>query len=202
MNELLEMIAEPSGEICRKILEDNQELLKTSPGSAHNHQNWKGGYWDHVVEVMNFWVLLYGTLEATGRIQQLPEEECFSLSDGLLILFLHDLEKPWRYRLENDSPIQDANGEFVIDEELKSKAARSNFVQNRLKEYGLELTPNQKNGLKYVEGVRDGDYRSNDRVMKPLATLCHCCDLLSARGFYAFPLAENDPWALGRIVIK
>src|ERR1700677_2732810 len=97
MDELIDMMEEPNRSVCQQILRDNVELFSSAPGSTHNHQAWYGGYWDHVVEVMNLWVLLYRTFEATGRIDQLIPEERFSLSDGLPVLFLPDFEKPWRW---------------------------------------------------------------------------------------------------------
>jgi len=194
---LVRKVDSPANEICLRIIEDNRELFRTAPGSTHNHQAWLGGYWDHLTEVMNLWVLLYGALASgTGRLQLFeddepvelfPESERFTLSDGLLVLFLHDIEKPWRCRLEN--------GELVVIPELKSKAARKEFRDRKLAEYGLVLTPQQQNALHYAEGVRDDEYTPDARIMSPLATLVHCCDLISARLFYDFPRPlGKDTW--------
>jgi len=53
LEQLLEMIEEEQGKVCKQILADNEALFKTAKGSSHNHQAWLGGYWDHVVETMN-----------------------------------------------------------------------------------------------------------------------------------------------------
>ena len=57
IEELLDLIDEPNGSICKKILFDNRKLFQTVQGSTNNHQNWPGGYFDHVQEIMNIAVL-------------------------------------------------------------------------------------------------------------------------------------------------
>ena len=86
---LVDRIDNPNGAACRRILAEHRELFATVQGSTHNHQAWRGGYLDHVSEVMNIAVLLYEQLAAK---RPLP----FSLSDLLLVVFLHDIEKPWK----------------------------------------------------------------------------------------------------------
>lgn len=176
LRNLTYLIDNPNGQICRVILDENHELFSIAPGSSHNHQAWVGGYWDHVTEVMNFAVNEYRMYET--RIRQMPAHERFSMSDLLLVLFLHDIEKPWRGVI--------VDGEFVINPELKSKQSRKEFRDRKLEEYGIVLNENQLNGLKHAEGVRDDEYTPNDRVMWPLAAFAHICDLRSARAFYNF----------------
>ncbi len=191
LKKLTRLITGPQGVICRQMLADNRKLFRQGPGSSHNHQAWEKGYWHHITEVMNICVRQYKkVLLPTGRLELLPPHEQFTLSDALLVLFIHDLEKPWRYTIQD--------GQVQIREDLRDKAARTAFVQQKLAEYGLVLTPVQANALKYVEGIRDCDYTPNDRVMWPLAALVHTCDLLSGRFFYGFPLMSGDPWAPGR----
>ena len=38
----LDLIEEPNGSVCRKILRDNRALFESVQGSTHNHQAWKG----------------------------------------------------------------------------------------------------------------------------------------------------------------
>ncbi len=190
LEELIGLIDEPNRSICFQILQDGRELFKAAPGSTHNHQAWPGGYWDHITDAMNICLQLYTFLENTGRLVLLSAEEQFELSDALLVLYLHDIEKPWRTKY--------VGGELKVTSELKSKVARTSFQAAKLAEYSLQLTPNHLNALRYVEGIRDIDYVSGDRIMWPLGALCHCCDILSARAFYNFPFAEGDPWAPGR----
>lgn len=173
------MIDDPQREICQKILEDNRKLFQTVQGASNNHQAWPGGYQDHVQEAMNLAIVFY---EKMNSLRPLP----FSLSDALLVLFLHDLEKPWKYEIGED-------GKVKYKESMKTKTEFREFRNRKLKEYGLVLTEDQENGMKYVEGEHN-DYTNKRRVMGSLAAFCHLCDVTSARVWHDHPLAENDPW--------
>ncbi len=61
---LLNRIDNPNGATCRRILAHHRELFATVQGSTNNHQAWRGGYLDHVSEVMNIGVLLSEQLSA------------------------------------------------------------------------------------------------------------------------------------------
>ncbi|HWB33766.1 MAG TPA: hypothetical protein VG753_00375 [Candidatus Paceibacterota bacterium] len=176
---LVEIIDEPHRSVCRRILSDNRALFEIARGSTHNHQAWDGGYIDHVTDAMNFARHLYPFIEEFGR--PLP----FSLSDALLILFLHDLEKPWRIEVVDDA-VRNRDG-------LTTKEAFKKFREDKLAEYGLRLTPAQLNALTYVEGEYK-DYTPLRRVMNELAAFCHMVDTWCARGWYDYPKASNDEW--------
>ena len=182
IGELLEMIEGPNCGICRRILEDNRVVFRKVQGSSHNHQNWVGGYLDHVVETMNVAVMFYASMSECRHL------DSFSLSDALLVLFLHDLEKPWKYRL-ND------NGEVEYVDSLKTKDAAQKFRDDKMSDYGLILTPEQVNGLHYVEGEYK-DYSNKTRIMWPLAAFCHLCDVVSSRIWHEYPKAGGDSWNL------
>ena len=137
LESLIGMIDEPNRTICLRILEDNRVLFQTVQGSSHNHQAWSGGYFDHIQDVMNIGSVLYGQL---NLIRPLP----FTLSDVLLVLFLHDIEKPWKYEI--------TDGTLRIKSDLKDKSNQREFRNRKLEEYGIKLTPDQENGMKYVEG--------------------------------------------------
>src|SRR3989344_4999428 len=175
--ELVEMIDGPNKLKCRAILMDHGDLFKRTYGSTHNHQNWPGGYWDHIVEVMNRAVFEY-------RVN--PRPFPFSLSDSLLVLFLHDLEKPWKYKI---SP----GGLLVHNYDFKTDKDQHDFVRDKISECGIILTPEHENALYYVHGEGD-DYSNERRIMGPLAAFCHICDVWVARIDFDFPLANNDPW--------
>lgn len=179
IEEMLEMVEEPNRSGCQALLRDNRTLFQQVQGSTHNHQNWSGGYFDHVQEAMNIAVMLYSQL--SGR-RPLP----FNRSDLLLVVFLHDLEKPWRFELGKD-------GELRNKPELDSKAAHHEFRMRKIAEYGISLTPEHINGLKYVEGEIH-DYSSRERKMSPLAAVAHMCDVCSARVWFDRPLLVHDSW--------
>ncbi len=191
---MLEMIDSPNRQACLRLWNDHRELFRQAPGSSHNHQAWTGGYQDHITEAMNVWLLMYGTFESTGRLTQLPEHEQFNRSDGLLVLFWHDVEKLWTCVLEDGQPVSLDNGRLKRKPEFADKRIRKQFAELKIREYGVVLNPLLRNALEYVEGIRDGDYSPNDRRMWPLAALCYASDMLSARMFYGFPLETDDAW--------
>lgn len=176
---LLSFIDEPHQRACRSILSDHRIRFERVQGSTHNHQAWEGGYIDHITDGLNFARHLYTFMASFGR--PLP----FSLSDALLVFFLHDLEKPWRI-LVTDGVASNKPG-------LDTKEAFQKFREQKLAEYGLRLTPYQMNGLTYVEGEHK-DYSSTRRVMNELAAFCHMVDNWCARGWYDYPKAIGDEW--------
>ncbi|QQS15615.1 MAG: hypothetical protein IPK84_04605 [Candidatus Moraniibacteriota bacterium] len=181
IDELLDLLDEDHRLPCRIFLRENRELFESAPGSSANHQCWRGGYIDHLTEIMNLGVWLYTTLKKkTSR--PLP----FSLSDLLLVLFLHDLEKPWKYEMDEDGSLRYRSG-------VKTKAEQKRFRADKIHAAGIVLTPAQQNGLDFAEGEIE-DHSASYRCMGELGALVHACDVLSARLFYGYPLASDDPW--------
>lgn len=186
IEELISHIDSPYKEGCQKILVEHRKLFEKTRGSTHNHQTWDGGYIDHVTDCLNYAFHLYDFDTTFGR--PLP----FSKSDALLIMYLHDLEKPWRIEVMSDGTVRNRPG-------LDSKETFKKFREDKLVEYGIVLTPAQVNGLTYVEGEIK-DYSSTHKVMNELAAFCHKVDNWSARGWYQYPLESNDPWiGAGRV---
>lgn len=177
---VLALIDEPWRTPCEKILAEHRSLFERARGSTHNHQTWDGGYIDHITDGLNYARHLYALDAALGR--PMP----FTLSDALLIFYLHDLEKPWRILVQE-------SGEAMNRPGLDTKAAFKAFREEKLADYGLVLTPAQLNGLTYVEGEM-GDYSSTRRVMNELAAFCHKVDVWSARQCYDYPKAIGDEW--------
>ena len=202
LDELMQMIDKQQRAPLQRLLDENKARIASAPGSTHNHQAWDGGYLDHVIEGMNTGVQLYRLMESIGRMSQLRSYEQFSLSDVLIVIFLHDIEKVWRVKIDVDyRPLRDSSDRYVIDERFKSKSEREKLKQNVLVVYDMRLTEAQLHALRYVEGMRDKDYSPGDRVILPLDVLCHTCDLWSARIFYDFPKPNGDAWShLGRAI--
>ena len=182
---LLGSIPGENGEGCRQMLFDNRALFQTVRGSTHNHQYWPGGYFDHVQEGLNITFYKYDWMNA---VRPLP----FRLGDAIMIFYLHDCEKPWKYELG-------ADGQWRHRPEFKTKADDHTFRAKKIAEYGIKLNPYQENALLYVEGEM-GDYSSQRRVMNELAGFCHGVDVDSARVWPHHPLAKSDPWRGARRV--
>ena len=175
-DELLERVDPPYQSAFQRFLADHNELFRSGRGSSHNHQAWTGGYADHIREVMNIAVVLYADL---GQLRPLP----FSLSDALVVLFVHDLEKPWAY--------EQLNGVWRRRAGLKENAHA--FRMGKLAEAQVTLSSELEHAVLFVEG-EGSHYNNRTRGMSPLAAFCHMCDVASARLWHDHPLERDDPW--------
>lgn len=178
LDECLNLIEEPNQACCRRILEDNREIFASAPGSSTKHQSWPGGYLDHVRETINVGAVLH---ESLGALRPLP----FSLGDVALTLWLHDVEKPFKYA--GRVKLQSADG----GKDCKTIKV---FQRELIAQYGIELTTEHVNALDYVEGELH-DYHPTIRRQQPLAAFIHMCDIWSARGWFNHPLADHDSWS-------
>lgn len=165
LDHFLNLIAEPNKSACFQIFTDNKERFEIAPGSLTKHQAWPGGYVHHLEEAMNIGTNMF---EMMNNFRTLD----FSLSDAILILFLHDLEKPFRY--------------VEPKQEMNTEKEKKDFVQNFIDTYNIVLTENHKNALHYIHG-EGMDYSRTENVQKPLAAFVHMCDTASARIWPDFP---------------
>lgn len=180
LEQMIGFIEEPNRACAYKLLNDNMPLFSKARGSSHNHQAWEGGYLDHITEVMNIAIAFYSILASRRKL-------IFSLSDALLVLFLHDLEKPWRYYTNE-------KGICEISKELADKEKTAiPFVEQKIRQYNFKLSEEHWNGIRYAEGEKN-DYSPNKRIQTSLAAFVHICDVWSARGWYDYPSKENDTW--------
>jgi hypothetical protein len=152
------------------VLKNERERILGAPGGLFKHQNWKGGYIDHLIETMSTACLLYKTLNMQRRLQ-------FTLSDALYVLFLHDFEK--MYKITTDKRGRPIRTELAGDQEYHT----AEIIIKRLK---IPLTKVQMNALIYAEGEKN-DYHPTKRIMNPLAAFVHCCDTISARIWFDEP---------------
>ena len=176
-DQLLRLMDEPYRSACQRLLAEHGELFRSARGSSHNHQAWPGGYADHVRETMNIAVALY---DALGQLRPVP----FSLSDALVVMFVHDLEKPWAYEPTPEG--------WRRREGLKENAHAFRLAQ--LEAAGVTLPANLERAVAFVEGEGE-HYSNNSRGMSPLAAFSHMCDVASARLWHDYPRERDDPWA-------
>lgn len=162
----------PNQQPAQTLWEDLQKYLPDAPGSTGAHQDWPGGYADHITEVMNVAYELHKTLDVHRKLP-------FKIQSALLVLFLHDCEKPFK----NASDQALAHFPWVNKRPTKSD---KNFQQKLISHYGFSLSKDEINGLAYVEGEGD-DYQHGKRVQGSLAAFCHICDVTSARIWYDYP---------------
>lgn len=172
IDDMLPGIDRPNYEPAIKLLLDLRQYFPKAMGSTKSHHAWEGGYIDHVQEVMNLAHILYRELNSQRKLP-------FSLSSALLVLFLHDCEKPFRHA--DDEQLRHFDW-------IKEKPAKSNkhFQQELIAQYGFTLNDAEQNALKYVEGEAE-DYVEGRRTQGPLAAFCHVCDTISARIWFNEP---------------
>ena len=170
-----------NGEIIREqIMKDPEinHLILTAPGSRRAHQAFPGGYREHMRQTMMIASHLYELTQMTGAFNHLPPEERFDESDALLVMFLHDIEKPFLFEMKPD--------DTVGFRTQMTKPERTQFRDDFIVHHGFQLDDRHQNALDHVEGVRDHLYVPGQRADKPLAALCHAADNLSARLFYDY----------------
>ena len=166
-----------------KFHDDHIKEILVAKGSSHNHQNWTGGYHDHLVHcfilAQDLYRLFterigpgpypshYSTNESgQGYFDDRPFP--FSLENAIIVLYLHDIEKIFKYGLSQRYP-------------ARLVASKDAWYLGILPEkYNVILDEQEYNALKYIHG-EGNDYRSDERVAGPLAGFVHSIDNLSAR---------------------
>lgn len=160
----VDRIDEPNRSAMRRLLHAEGERIALSPGSTHNHQTWPGGYVDHLIGMLEF---------ARGTFVNLKSEPPFNFGDLVLVILLHDIEKPWKYV---DVP-EGTKRTFADRQEMTA------FTEELIQRFGFVLSDTHRNALKYAHGEGE-DYLTYKRVMNELGALLHISDVYSARVEY------------------
>jgi hypothetical protein len=169
IHKLLQLIEPKNRKGCEMLYSDFEDRFNKAPGSLSKHQVWKGGYVHHLEETMSIAHNLFQTMNKSRKLT-------FTVSDVLLVLFLHDLEKPFKY--------------ISPKEQFGSDHDEKDFVLAYAKKYKIKLTKDHINALMYIHGEGD-DYHSTKRIQKPLAAFAHICDVISARIWFNYPIKAN-----------
>lgn len=162
--------------VAEAICEEYAQQMSIVPGSSSKHQTWKGGYISHVEETMNLALIMYHELH---KRRPLP----FDVSTALFCAFIHDFDKLLRYTVTDNTA--DLSKRHAKDDGEKVREAL-------LSKYNYSLTSEEYNALKYTHGKGADFQPGGKRVMGPLATLVHCCDVISARIWYDYGRSHNS----------
>lgn len=162
---LINKIEEPNKSKVFATLEKYKDRFYKAKGSTKKHQAWEGGYVDHLEETMSMAVNFY-------KLMFKERKPDFTLSDAILVLFLHDIEKPFKY----------VNPKM----EFKDEESKKIFLYKFIKEEKIKLNTKQINALKYIHGEGD-DYHPTRKMQSPLSAFCHMCDNNSARIWFDYP---------------
>lgn len=153
-------------------------LFVSAPGSKTKHQAWHGGYKDHLLETFLIADRVFDTFNSW---RALP----FTLEQSKEVLFLHDLEKPFKYCSEDLINSE----QLVYLRNLAKNHMNDDLIQFLVEKFSINLSKEQRNALKYVHG-EGKDYCPDKRVMGELAAFVHVCDISSARIWFDYP--EKD----------
>jgi hypothetical protein len=145
------------------------EGIVEAKGSSHNHQNWRSGYRDHILQCLDLADSMYLSL----RRQYPFINDLFALESAFVVLYLHDIEKIFKY----------GSGPTCVNPHPNS-TPDDWFRIHLPQDYGVRLQDNELNALKYIHG-EGNDYQKFQRVMCELAGFCHSVDVLSARVFHS-----------------
>jgi len=159
LDSILNELQDPRKEAILAFHEEFRDKIYASKGSSHNHQNWEGGYADHIADACQIAKLLERSL--ANHFYEMPT----NINSAIIVLYFHDIEKIWKY----------TDGTFIDKVEWYEKI---------LPDRGITFSSEELNALRYTHGEGD-DYRKDARVMNELAALCHAADNLSARMWHS-----------------
>ena len=171
--DLVAGLQDPRCDIFLKIYDDHKDIFEAAAGSGHNHQAWAGGYADHLAECLRVNEITY---EALSQVRPLG----FTKSSAAICLFLHDIEKPFRYGPADDPRCAPWQARFNGKPYPTWEDAKWEIIDHLQKIYGFVLSDDEVNAIKYTHG-EGSDHRKDMRVARPLAAHVHHCDNTSAR---------------------
>ena len=160
----------------KKLYSDFQGDIETMPASVKHHHNWTGGYHDHVSQVilraMHLYKMLYtDDMSEYHATRVKPEPYGFSWDDVILVAYIHDLDKLFRYKklyTPRDGREWDYADVPSYDESAK--------VTQLCYQYGIQLSDLHLEALAMHHG---GWSANNNKPMSPLAVIIHSADLMS-----------------------
>jgi len=181
------------------IVDNNYERFISCPGSKNKHQPWEGGYLDHLIQTFEYAIHNYDK----ELIKFLPKHEQYSLSDVLLVLFFHDIEKIFKYvesdfKIKNEYALQYKN-KSLAKKDLENKPFENYKLSEVQKdgsiyfpsdkeifanENGIKLELRHRIGLHYVHGENYGSYDKGIRRQSPLGAAVGNADRFSARNMF------------------
>ena len=143
----------------------------TAPAAVKYHHNWQGGLYTHTMQVINIAVNLFNKWE---------DELDVKLDDVIIVSFIHDLDKMYKYELRPLSEKKDNKPFYAYKHKNRATYPPEMDVLRILAEHGISLTREQTEALAWHHGGwsdASKTYRSNSQ----LAAFVHVADLFSAR---------------------
>ncbi len=157
-----------------EVYEKIQNKILNLPASTKFHHNWKGGLYDHVIEVIDFALKLYDAIvknNDNGGGESNRKYYDFNRDDIIFLAFVHDLDKLDKY-IKN--PLSNNSQPFIYNKKRISVNDTAMVVQI-LAEFDVKFSNKHLNALTFSHG----GWSVDRGIMEPLATIIHCADILS-----------------------
>ena len=148
-----------------------REDFTTAPAAVKYHHNWEGGLYIHTEQVMNIAVDLFNDWK---------DKLIVKLDDIIIVSFIHDLDKMYRYELRPLSEKKDDKPFYTYKYKERATYPPEMDVMRILAKHGILLTKEQTEALAWHHGGwsdASKTYMSNSQ----LAAFIHVADLFSAR---------------------
>jgi hypothetical protein len=174
LKNFLEEMKDPRKKTFLNIYEEYSDLFHFAVGSCHNHQAWRGGYADHITECLRINTVTYDALELIRPLT-------FTKDQALVCLFLHDIEKPFKYALKGH--IEGDKWKCKWSSGLSWEDIKWSIIIELIEKYKFSLSTEEQNAIRYSHG-EGNSHNKFSRVAGPLAAHVHHCDNTSARIYY------------------
>lgn len=146
--------------------------IEFCPAAIKHHHWWKKGWLDHTAQVLKISIDIYNNMSEYEPITD------FTIDDVILVAFVHDLDKLWRYT-ELEKPKEGQLFEYRND---ITPYTESSKVVAECFRHGIELTDQHIEAIDHHHGGYSVDissvYSKSSKTTK-LSTLIHCADMLS-----------------------
>jgi hypothetical protein len=181
-------MTEPLRSVIQLTHDSLKDRIYSQPAAVDKHHWWPAGWSDHTAQVMDISNKLWkDILEKTPFISQ---------DDVLLVAFVHDLDKLWRYRPTTNKKLLDKGRTFEYNDDLVPYTDTSKTVAECYKR-GIHLEDRHLEAIDHHHGGWSFDissvYAPYGRNMTSLSTILHCADMMSSKIY-----GEIEPLVLGK----
>lgn len=159
-----------------------KDRIDLYPSSTKYHHWWIGGWSDHTAQVMQISFDLFLKSSSYADIKD------FDINDVILVSFVHDLDKLWRY-VQIKEPKD--NQLFEYRKDIIPYAENSKVVAECYRN-GIQLTDQHIEAIDHHHGGYSLDMSSvfsKNTHMTKLSVIIHCADMLS---YYLWGNAQRD----------
>lgn len=188
LENLFKLLTEPLRSVVQLTHDSLKDRIYSQPAAVDHHHWWPAGYADHIAQVMDISYKLWK--EASESATEVSQD------DVLLVAFVHDLDKLWRYRPTTDKRLLDKGRTFEYNKDQVSYTDVSKTVAECYKR-GIILEDRHLEAIDHHHGGWSSDlssvYAPYGRNMTKLSTILHCADMFSTKIYGTF-----EPVVLGK----